>query len=149
MRLQRWEWATALLITLFVVGLHGLRLVHAGPLWRDEAAAFHLATSPTLAEVVAKHESFPPPFFFLIRAWAAALGGSDASLRFFGLLVGLGLLALFWWTARRAAGTVPLLALALVAVNPSVLIFGDSLRGYGLGTAAIVAVFGTFARLAA
>ncbi len=148
MRLQRAEWATALLITLFAVGLHGLRLVHAGPLWRDEAAAFHLAASPTLAEVVAKHESFPPPFFFLVRVWTAALGGSDASLRFFGLLAGLGLLALFWWTARKAAGTVPLLALALVAVNPSVLIFGDSLRGYGLGTVAIVAAFGAFARLA-
>lgn len=149
MRLQRWERATALLITLFAVGLHGLRLVHAGPLWRDEAAAFHLATSPTLAEVVAKHESFPPPFFFLVRAWAAVLGGSDASVRFFGLLVGLSLLALFWWTARKAAGTVPLLALALVAINPSVLLFGDSLRGYGLGTVAIVAAFGAFARLAA
>ena len=149
MRLQRAERATALLITLFAVGLHGLRLVHAGPLWRDEAAAFHLATSPTLAEVVAKHESFPPPFFFLVRAWAAAFGGSDFSLRLFGLLAGLGLLAALWWSVRSAAGTVPLLALALVAVNPSVLIFGDSLRGYGLGTLAIVAAFGAFARLAA
>ena len=149
MRLQRAEWATALLITLFAVGLHGLRLVHAGPLWRDEAAAFHLATSPTLAEVVARHESFPPPFFFLVRAWAAAFGGSDFSLRLFGLLVGLGLLAAIWWAVRSAAGTVPLLALALVAVNPSVLLFGDSLRGYGLGTVAIVAAFGAFARLTA
>lgn len=149
MRLQRAEWAAALLITLFAVGLHGLRLVHAGPLWRDEAAAFHLATSPTLAEVVARHESFPPPFFFLVRGWTAALGGSDFSLRLFGLLVGLGLLALLWWSVRTAAGTVPLLALALVAVNPSVLLFGDSLRGYGLGTVAIVAAFGAFARLAA
>ncbi|HEX5718584.1 MAG TPA: hypothetical protein VF179_20655 [Thermoanaerobaculia bacterium] len=151
MRLQRAEWATALLITLFAVGLHGLRLVHAGPLWRDEAAAFHLATSLTPAEVVATAttESFPPSFFFLVRSWAAVLGGSDASLRFFGLLVGLGLLALFWWSVRTAAGTAPLLALSLVAVNPSVLLFGDSLRGYGLGTVAIVATFGAFARLAA
>src|SRR6185295_1715264 len=45
--------------------------------------------------------------------------------------------------------TVPLVGLALVAVNPSVLIFGDSLRGYGLGTVAILAAFGAFARLAA
>lgn len=148
MRLQRAEWATALLITLFAVGLHALRLVHAGPLWRDEASAFHLATMPTLAEVVAKHESFPPPFSFLVRAWAAAFGGSDFSLRLFGLVVGVGLLAALWWSVRTAGGTVPLLALALVAVNPSVLLFGDSLRGYGLGTLAIVAAFGAFARLA-
>jgi hypothetical protein len=149
LRLQRAEWATALLITLFAVALHALRLVHAGPLWRDEAAAFHLATSPTLGELIARHESFPPPFFLIVRAWAAVLGGSDHALRLFGLLVGLGLLALFWWTVRRTAGTVPLLTLALVAVNPSVLLFGDSLRGYGLGTVAILAAFGAFARLVA
>src|SRR5215213_4971751 len=101
MRLQRAEWATALLITLFAVGLHGLRLVHAGPLWRDEASAFHVATAPTPGEVVATQESFPPPFFFLVRGWVAVLGSSDRSLRFFGLLVGLGLLAVLWWTVRR------------------------------------------------
>jgi hypothetical protein len=149
MRLQRAEWATALLITLFAVGLHGLRLVHAGPLWRDEASAFHVATAPTLGEVVATHESFPPPFFFVVRGWVAVLGGSDRSLRLFGLLVGLGLLAVLWWTARRTGGTVPLVALSLVAVNPSFLLYGDSLRGYGLGSLAIVAAFAAFARLAA
>ncbi len=149
MRLQRAEWATALLITLFAVALHALRLIHAGPLWRDEAAAFHLATSTTLGEVIAKHESFPPPFFLILRSWVAAFGGSDSALRLFGLLAGLGLLATFWWTARRTTGTVPLVGLALVAVNPSVLIFGDSLRGYGLGTVAILAAFGAFARLVA
>lgn len=149
MRLQRAEWATALLITLFAVGLHGLRLVHAGPLWRDEASALHVATAPTLGEVVATHESFPPPFFFLVRGWVAVLGGSDGSLRLFGLAVGLGLLAALWWTARKTGGTVPLAALALVAVNPSFLLYGDSLRGYGPGALAIVAAFGAFARLAA
>lgn len=148
-RLQRAEWAAALLITLFAVALHALRLLHAGPLWRDEAAALHLATSPTLGELIAKHESFPPPFFLIVRAWVATLGGSDSALRLLGLLAGLGLLAVFWWTARRTAGTVPLVGLALVAINPSVLIFGDSLRGYGLGTMAILAAFGAFARLAA
>ena len=148
MRLQRAEWATALLITLFAVWLHGLRLAHAGPLWRDEASAFHVATAPTLGEVIATHESFPPPFFFIVRGWVAALGGSDLSLRVFGLLVGLGLLATLWWTARRAGGTVPLIALSLVAVSPSFFVYGDSLRGYGLGTLAIVAAFGAFARLA-
>lgn len=147
MRLQRAEWATALLITLFAVTLHALRLVHAGPLWRDEAAAFNLATSPTLAEVVARHESFPPPFFFLVRGWTALFGGSDTSLRFFGLLTGLALAAVLWWSVRKTAGTVPLLALALVAVHPAFLLYGDSLRGYGLGTVAIVVAFGAFARL--
>jgi len=151
LRLQRAEWATALLITLFAVALHALRLVHAGPLWRDEAGAAQLAALPTLRDVFAAfpHEAFPPLFPVIVRTYQGLFGDTDQTFRVLGLLVGLMLLSLLWWTARRAAGTVPLLALALVAINPSVLLYGDSLRGYGLGTAAIVAVFATFARLAA
>jgi uncharacterized membrane protein len=151
LRLQRAEWATALLITLFAVALHALRLIHAGPLWRDEAGAAQLAALPTLGEVFTSfpHEAFPPLFPVLVRTWMGLFGDADRTFRVFGLAVGLALLAVLWWTARRAAGTVPLLALALVAVNPSVLLYGDSLRGYGLGTAAIVVAFGAFARLAA
>ncbi|HBL25942.1 MAG TPA: hypothetical protein DD490_03805, partial [Acidobacteria bacterium] len=149
MRLQRAEGATALLLTLFAVALHLRRLVSAGPLWRDEAAAFHLATAPTLGEVIARHESFPPPFFFLLRIWASAFGGSDAALRTFGLVAGLALLAALWGGLRQAGGTMPLLGLALVAIHPTVVLYGDSLRGYGLGTAALLAACGAFARLAA
>lgn len=149
MRLQRAEWATALLITLFAVALHALRLAHAGPLWRDEAAVAGLAALPTIREVFDSfpHEAFPPFFHLIVRTWAEWFGDADRIFRVFGLVAGLALLAQLWWTARRTAGTVPLLALALVAVNPSVVLFGDSLRGYGLGTVAIVAAFGAFARL--
>lgn len=150
MRLQRAEWATALLITLFAVALHALRLAHAGPLWRDEAAVAQLASLPTVRELFTSfpHEAFPPLFHGIVRTWMAWFGDADRTFRVFGLAVGLALLAQLWWTVRRTAGTVPLLALALVAINPSVLLFGDSLRGYGLGSVAIVAAFGAFARLA-
>ena len=67
MGLERAERATAVVITLFALTLHGMRFVHAGPLWRDEAGAAHLAASH-FATIVAKHESFPPPFFFIVRA---------------------------------------------------------------------------------
>ena len=149
MRLQRAEWAAALVITLFAVALHALRLAHAGPLWRDEAAVAGLAALPTVREIFTSfpHEAFPPLFHLIVRAWMACFGDADRVFRVFGLVVGLALFAQLWWTARRTAGTVPLLALALVAVNPSVLLFGDSLRGYGLGSVAIIAAFGAFARL--
>lgn len=149
LRLQRAEWAAALLITLFAVALHALRLAHAGPLWRDEAAVAGLAALPTVREVFTSfpHEAFPPLFHLTVRTWSGWFGDADRSFRVFGLIVGLALLVQLWWTARRTAGTVPLLALALVAINPSVLLFGDSLRGYGLGSLAIVAAFGAFARL--
>lgn len=149
MRLQRAEWATALLITLFAVALHALRLAHAGPLWRDEAGVAGLAALPAVREVFTsfQHEAFPPLFHLIVRTWTAWFGDADRSFRVFGLAVGIALLAQLWWTVRRTAGTVPLLALALVAINPSAVLFGDSLRGYGLGTVAIVAAFGAFARL--
>jgi len=146
MAIERAERATAIVITLLALALHASRFVHAGPLWRDESGAAHLAASH-FATIVAKHESFPPPFFFIVRAWTTVAGGSDASLRLFGLTVGVAFLSVIWWSVRKTAGTVPLLALALVAINPSFVVYGDSIRGYGLGTAAAVAAFGAFARL--
>jgi hypothetical protein len=82
-----------------------------------------------------------------VRTWSGWFGNGDGTFRAFGLIVGLTLLGQLWWTARRAAGTVPLLALSLVAINPSVLLFGDSLRGYGLGSIAILMAFSAFARM--
>lgn len=149
MRLQRAEWAAALVITLFAMALHALRLAHAGPLWRDEAAVAGLATLPTVGDVVHwfPHEAFPPLFHLTVRTWSALFGNGDGTFRAFGLIVGLALLGQLWWTSRRAAGTVPLLALALVAINPSVVLFGDSLRGYGLGSIAILMAFSAFSRM--
>jgi len=131
------------------VALHALRLIHAGPLWRDEAAVAGLASLP-VRDILTwfPHEAFPPLFHLIVKTWAACFGGADRTFRLFGLLAGLALLAQIWWTTRRTLGTVPLLALALVAISPSFLLFGDSLRGYGLGSVAILAAFGAFARLA-
>lgn len=136
-------------MTLFAVALHALRLIHAGPLWRDEAGAAQIAALPTVGMVFSwfPHEAFPPLFHLTVRTWMACFGDADRTFRVFGLVVGLALIAQLWWTARRAGGTLPLLSLALVAINPSVLLFGDSVRGYGLGSIAILAAFGAFARL--
>jgi hypothetical protein len=83
------------------------------------------------------HEAFPLFFPLTVRLWAAVAGGSDLALRALGLGFGLLVLAALW-TDARAERTVPLLSLGLVALHPSFLNLGDSLRGYGLGTALIV-----------
>jgi hypothetical protein len=59
-------------------------------------------------------------------------------LRVLGLYVGLFLLLAFWlasWTMRKGA---PLLAVTLAGLNVAILRAGDSLRGYGLGSALAV-----------
>ena len=147
--LRRAEWTAAVLLTLALAGLHLQRAAHAGGLWRDEAAAAALATLPTWGEVAAsfQHEAFPLLFPALVRGWAALCGGGDLALRAFGTLVGLALLAALWRNARSLGPTVPLVSLLLAAANPALLVFGDSLRGYGLGTVLILLTCGAFGRL--
>ena len=85
--LKRTEWATAVVLTLFIVGLLLIRAQHAGALWRDECASVQLAEMPALADIFHnfQRESFPPVFPLTLRAYAAVFGTSDSAFRAFGL----------------------------------------------------------------
>ena len=146
---RRLEWAAAAALSLFTVWAHGERLVHGGGLWRDEAAAVRLATLPSLRAVwrLFPHEAFPLAVPLAIRSFTGVAGGGDAALRIFGMLVGLAVAAALWASARAAGRTLPLLSLALLAGNAPFVVFGDSLRGYGLGSLCIVLGFAALARL--
>jgi hypothetical protein len=149
--LRQLEWGAAGLLSLFAVWVHGERLAHAGALWRDEAAAVRLATLPSLGAVyrLFPHEAFPLAVPLAIRAYTRVAGAGDAALRGFGLAIGLALTAALWASARASGRTLPLLSLALLAGNAPFVVFGDSLRGYGLGSLCIVLGFAALARLLA
>jgi hypothetical protein len=146
---RRLEWAAAALLSLFTVWVHGERLAHAGAMWRDEAAAVRLATLPSLRAVwrLFPHEAFPLAVPLAIRSFTGVAGSGDGALRVFGLLVGLAVAAALWVSARVTGRTLPLLSLALLAGNAPFVVFGDSLRGYGLGSLCIVLGFAALARL--
>ena len=146
---RRLEWAAAALLSLFTVWAHGERLVHGGGLWRDEAAAVRLATLPSLRAIwrLFPHEAFPLAVPLAIRSFTGVAGSGDGALRVFGMLVGLAVAAALWVSARAAGRTLPLLSLALLAGNAPFVVFGDSLRGYGLGSLCIVLGFAALARL--
>lgn len=145
---KRAEQVAAVVLTLLAAVLHLLRLQHAGALWRDEAGAAQLAALPTLREVFASfpHEAFPLLFPATLRAYTGLFGDSDLAFRLFGLVVGLAILAALWWNARLA-GALPLASIVLIQLHPAFPFYGDSIRGYGLGTLAILLTFGAFARL--
>jgi hypothetical protein len=147
---SRWEWGASLVLTLAVTALHVLRLLHAGGLWRDEAGAARLAMLPTVGEIFGlfQHEAFPLLYPVALRTWMAVAGGGDAALRGFGLLVGLAIVGVLWWNAR-AWRTVPLLSLVLLGLSVPVLVYGDSVRGYGLGSLLLLVMFGLLARVLA
>jgi MFS family permease len=144
---KKLEWIVACALTALALALHVSHFLHAGALWRDEAAAVALATQPSLGAVFESfpHEAFPLAFPLAVRAWVAMTGGSDVALRVFGLLVGLGILAALWWNAWRVRRRPPLVSLALLAASPSLFLLGDSIRGYGLGTLFLLLTFGALA----
>src|SRR5437773_6274183 len=137
--LRYFNWAIAALVTLCAVYLHALFLLSAGGLWRDEAAFVHLSLLPSVSKVWQNlpYDHCPILMPLVVRAWSAAasLGNTDPGLRVLGLYVGLFLLLAFWfasWTMRNGA---PLLAVTLAGLNVTMVRAGDSLRGYGLGSA--------------
>jgi len=125
-----------LLVTLGLIGLHLEYYRHAGPLWRDEVNSVNVATMPSFGEVFAnsQFDSFPVAWVTVLHAWTAAgLGDTDAGLRRLGLLIGLAMIAVLWWTGRGRGRRAPLVALVLFGMSPTTIVYGDEVRGYGLG----------------
>jgi hypothetical protein len=134
--IRKSEWFLGLALTALAVVLHVVNLTHAGGLWRDEAAAVNLALFPSFGEVWShlEHESFPLLLTLLLRGWnAIGLAETDLGFRFFGLLVGLAVLAGLWWNAWQFSKSPPLLSMLLFGLSPTLIRWGDSLRAYGLG----------------
>jgi hypothetical protein len=148
---RKLEWGTGALLGLLVLWAHGLRLVHAGGLWRDEAALAHLATLPSLGAVwrLLARDSVPILAPLAIRTYVGIAGAGDQALRGFGMAVGLAVAAALWLAARSTGRSLPLLSLALVGANAAFVVFGDSLRGYGLGSLFMLLSFTALGRLLA
>ena len=126
----------AVTLTICAAVLLALFLTHAPTLWRDEVSSVHTQQAPTLAEMWqrAEFESFPALWMLLLRGWLAIGGGSsDATLRTFGLIGPIALIAGVWMATWRIGRAAPILSLALVALNTEILRWAATLRPWGLG----------------
>ncbi len=144
--IPKFETVMALCLLAFIVALHIWVLRNAGALWRDEVSTLGAATVPSLSQLWAtlRHESFPLLPYLLVRLWTGVgwMGSSDASLRVFGAVVGLALAAALWVSRRLLGYHAPLFSLVLFGLNPTLIVWGDSLRGYGLGCLSILLAYG-------
>lgn len=133
----------ALVLSALALCLHGLNFVKAGGFWRDEANSITLSLLPDLGSVwtALQHDSFPILHYLVIRGWALLFGSGDSSLRLLGLLVGILLVAAFWYAADSLGGRAPLISLLLVGLNPVAIRFLDALRPSGLACLASVLAF--------
>jgi hypothetical protein len=148
--LRYFNWVAAALVTLCAVYLHALFFLNAGGLWRDEVDLVHLSLLPSFSEVWQNlpHDSCPILMHLVVRAWSAAgLGNTDPVLRVLGLYVGLFLLLAFWFASWMMRKGPPLLAVTLAGLNVMIIRTGDSLRGYGLGSALAVLALAVIWRL--
>lgn len=135
--LLRAEWILTALLIAAAVGLHVIFLIHAGGLWRDEVNLVNLATAPSISSLT--NDSFPVLMPLLVRIWTATGGGdTDLGLRVLGMCIGVSWLGTMVWTAWQLRRSPPLLGLVLVGLNCTVIVYGDSLRAYGLGSLLIV-----------
>jgi branched-subunit amino acid transport protein AzlD len=148
--INRLEWLVVSLTALLAAALHVRFVTHVGGLWRDETNSVHLATLPSLADVLhfLDYDSFPILFFPVLRAWLGVFGShNDGALRALGCIIGFAVLGALWFNARAFGIRWPVLSLALIGLNPMLIRYGDSARAYGLGILLILLTFRSFWRL--
>jgi hypothetical protein len=136
--LRKTEWGTAILLTVTLVWLHLLAAMSAGALWRDEANTVGLASLPSIRDVWAhlQYDSFPMLWVLIVRCVASLVGPmNDPAFRAFTFCVGLAVVGMLWMNARAFRQSFPLVSLALFAMSPNFIRFGDTMRGYGFGIA--------------
>ena len=137
------ERGVVLLLLVLLLALHLILMMHAGGLWRDETNTVRVANLPGLGETWKnlQYDSFPMLWFLVVRAWTAVGGGGDASYRLLGFLIGTGIVGGLLWNARRLRVSAPLISL-LLAFNPALIRYGDSMRAYGFGIVLFLVTFG-------
>ena len=142
--LTKAEWLLGLFLTATIFFLLLIRAFHANALWRDECAVVQLAAMPSVSDLLGnfQHEAFPPLFPFIVRIYTILFGSSDTVLRVFGFCVGGLLVGAFWINSRLFRSGVPLVGLGLLSLNTTFFVWGTTIRGYGLGSALIVLMFG-------
>ena len=144
------ERMTLLLAMLLIVGLHVGNFLSAGAFWRDEVGDLVYANMPSWQQIGSelRYDNFPPLLLAVVRGWyGLGLAGDGTGYRVLGLLVGLGILAAFWFNARLLGARAPYFSLALFATGRLVVRVGDSIRPYGVGWLLMLVTFGLLWRV--
>ena len=132
------------LLTTGSLAVHVHLWASAGGLWRDEVNSVVVANAGSLRQVwqTLPYDSFPVLWHVVLRLWTT-LGTTDPAYRGLGLLAGFTTLVGLWWNARRFGGVAPIVGLLLLGYTASVPVYGDSVRGYGLGTGLALLAMGS------
>jgi hypothetical protein len=75
------------------------------------------------------------------------VGASDFDFRLLGMLVGMGIIGALWLNARLVGQGLPLISLVLLGFNTFFIQWGDSIRGYGIGSGLNLLAFALLVRV--
>ncbi|MGH7497948.1 MAG: glycosyltransferase family 39 protein [Gemmatimonadales bacterium] len=107
-----------------------------GGLWRDEALFLFVSRIEPFSKLLGflrQHESHPPGFYLLMRAWSELLGRSESAAVGLSLLIGVTLIPLVYYVGSRLfSWRVGLFAAALAAVSPPLIQLSILVRPYAL-----------------
>jgi len=137
-------WCNRALLVVVLTALVSTRLLahaEAGGLWRDEAQSVEIATHSDFWQNCSK-DSFPILWAVVLRGWVALFGSEDASVRGLGLTIGLAIIPAMFWTARQFRVAIPYWMLLFLGLDPSLIIYGGEVRGYGLGVLTLLLMVG-------
>jgi mannosyltransferase len=111
-------------------------LVYTGGIWADEGFVFSVVTMPSwgsMLEFLRLHESHPPLFYILIRAWSQVFGATDTALLALPLVISLLIVPVIYLAGKSMFGRDPAIVAATVAaMSPSLAEHAAQLRPYGL-----------------
>ena len=126
-----------LIILLWAVGL-GVRaaIAYRGGISADEGFVLQIVAVPSwsgMVEFLRLHESHPPLFYLVMRAWMTIAGTSDNIALILPVVVGSLLTPAVYFAGRSLFSVrTGLIAAALVAVSPSLSEHAAQLRPYGV-----------------
>ena len=122
------------LVCLDVVVGVALRFSTTSRMWLDEVLSVNISQR-SLGQIVEylRHDGAPPLYYFLLHFWIKVAGGSDFSVRALSGAISVATLPLVFVVARRLWGLqVGLIAVAVTAVTPYAVYFGNETRMYSL-----------------
>lgn len=142
------EWIARGLILVLLIGLRWIAFRSAGALWRDEVHSLDMATGTYDSWLYAlTNDSFPALWQVTLRGWVTLFGAGDTSARCMGFLLGLSVIPALWWAAKPFGVSFPYWSLVFLGLDPTLIVFGGEVRGYGLGVIALLVLIGVAGRV--
>jgi 4-amino-4-deoxy-L-arabinose transferase-like glycosyltransferase len=122
-------------VLLLAAGLRFAEL-NRQSIWFDEAASIHIATRPTLDEMMTRiraDERIPPLHYIVLRYWIKVFGDSEISVRLPSALASIAAVWAMYSLVRRLFGPGEgLIAPLLLAVSRFQVIYAAEARSYSL-----------------